>query len=234
MSANRDEMISPQAFAEVVRSRATEKVMSDQPLPERDMRELLGNLIATAGWAPFHRPCDAAHQSSTLSGIEPWRMYALDAAACRKLRTMLPPENAGKLPTMLAAANALIQVTWLPNPMSPHAIPPEQSSSGSEQLFAPTLENMEHIAAASAAVQNLLLCATSHGLRNYWSSGGGLLRSPEVFSWMGIPDREILLGSIFIFGESSEAVPSGASLVGSKLRERRGPKESWMQWVDIG
>jgi nitroreductase len=222
------ELLSPQSLAATLRARATEKVMSDEPLPVRDLRAVLSDSIAAAGWAPFHRPCDAVHQSQSLSGIEPWRMYALDASACRQLRAKLPTENAGKLPTMLAAANALIQVTWLPNP------PTADQPLGPGQLFAPTLENMEHIAAASSAIQNLLLCLTSHGLRNYWSSGGGVLRSPEVFDWLGIPQREILLGSIFVFSEVNEAIPSTATLVGSKLRERRTPANAWMQWVQIG
>ncbi len=52
---------------------------------------------------------------------------------------------------------------------------------GYEPGFAVTLTNVEHIAAAYAAIQNLLLAATARGIRNYWSSGG-VLRLPSVLN----------------------------------------------------
>ncbi len=225
-----DNALPEQHVDAVIRARATIKVMSDDPLPSADIRGTLDKLIATAGWAPFHRPCDAAHQvAGGLAGIEPWRMYALDANTCRQLRMRLPREIAGKLPAMLAAADALIQVTWLPNPTSDVTNDPLSLS----QPFEPTLENMEHIAAAAAAIQNLLLAATAQGFESYWSSGGGLLRTNEVFDWLGIPRSEILLGAIFLFGEATLDAAPDAIQVGSKLRERRSPKENWMRWVSL-
>ncbi len=213
---------------QAIRSRATIKVMAETDLPVRPMRSIVEQLIATAGWAPFHRPCDSSHQANNmLSGIEPWRMHALDAQGCRELRRRLPVENAGKLPTMLAAADALIQVTWLPNPVTAESTN-AANSRGEPILFTPTVENMEHIAATAAAIQNLLLSATSLGIRNYWSSGG-LLREPQVFQWLSIPSAEILLGSIFLFGPPQ----SDAIEVGSKLRDKRSELKQWMRWVEL-
>ena len=214
----------------VIRARSTIKVMSDEPLPTLDIRGILEDLIATAGWAPFHRPCDPVHQvTGGLTGIEPWRMHALDAAACRQLRLRLPHENAGKLPALLAAADALIQVTWLPNPSSTISADPLLPV----QPFEPSLENMEHIAATAAAIQNLLLAATAQGFHSYWSSGGGLLRTQEVFEWLGIPQSEILLGAIFLFGKVDSDPAVNAIQVGSKLRARRTRPENWMRWVSL-
>ena len=122
---------------------------------------------------------------------------------------------------MLAAAEALIQATWLPNP----GPLPEGAS------YAPTLENMEHIAAASAAVQSLLVAATARGFTTYWSSGG-ILRGAEVFRWLGIPSEEILLGAVFLF----PADPEGATVNPGKLRDKRGRLRDWRRWVtpDVG
>jgi len=46
-------------------------------------------------------------------------------------------------------------------------------------------------------VQNLLLLLTAHGMGTYWSSGAAL-RGPAMFGYLGIPERERLLGAIFI------------------------------------
>jgi len=207
---------------EAIRRRKTEKILSSSELPIGDQRALVNELLTLAGQAPFHRACEEHHrQPSAQAGVEPWRFHALDAATCRKLRLQLPSENAGKIPAMLAAADALIMATWLPNSG-------EAPAMGDEPGFAATLNNMEHIAAASAAIENLLLAATSRGVSNYWSSGG-VLRSTEVFALLGIPRSQILLGAVFLFPKEYGA----AELATSKLREHRGSLEAWSRWVSI-
>lgn len=209
---------------EAIRRRVTTKVFSSEPQPECGTRETIEELISAAGWAPFHRPCQTEHQiAGGLSGIVPWRMYALDAAACRKLRTLLPEEASGKMPSMLAAADALVQVTWLPNLQS------EDFKAAKGQLFEPTLANMEHIAAASAAIQNFLIAATARGIRSYWSSGGAHLRDARQQELLGIPSGEILLGAIFLFPSET----GDLKVVGSKLRQERPEKSKWSRWVEL-
>jgi len=210
-----------------IRERKTCKLLSDRDLTVSDRAETLQQLIELAGMAPFHRPCDECHRQpegldgpNGLDGIEPWRFYIVEAAFCRSLKQHLPEENAGKIPAMLAAADALILATWLPNPQPGHTYSVEESS------FAPTLANMEHIAATSAAVQNLLLAATARGIANYWSSGG-VLRSEQAYTRLGIPLNQILLGAIFLFPGETE----GAEVVGSKLREHRTPSTRWSRYV---
>ncbi|WP_420125530.1 nitroreductase family protein [Longimicrobium sp.] len=204
----------------VIRERRTSKVMADAPLPAVDARAMVEALAATAGWAPFHRVAARVHQESgALTSIVPWRFYLLDADGCRALRqALLERGNTSKIPRMLAAASALVQATWLPNP-------PKGPVTG---LFEATEENMEHVAAAGAAVQNLLLAATARGIRSYWSSGAAL-RGPEAFGWMGIPSGEILLGSLFLFpADTGEAEVSPGS-----HRDRRGAPADWARWVDL-
>lgn len=212
----------PMQTDEAIRSRKTVKILSDRDLPASDHCCQINEILTLAGQAPFHRACEEIHrQASSQSGIEPWRFHALDAASCRKLRTQIPRENAGKVPAMLAAADALIMTTWLPNSSDAPYV-------GDEPGFAATVNNMEHIAAASAAIQNLLLAATARGVLSYWSSGG-VLRSTEVFKLLGIPRLQILLGAVFLFPKEY----GEAELATSKLREHRGSRETWSRWVTL-
>ena len=205
---------------DVIRCRVTTKVLAEEPLPLTDISVSLQGLLELAGMAPFHRACDDIHRQKELCAIEPWRFHILDCEQCRSLSNQLPKENAGKIPSMLSAADALLLVTWLPNP------PSAPLKDG--HLFEASLGNMEHIAAASAAIQNLLLAATARGISNYWSSGG-VLRGTEVFQLLEIPVAEILLGAIFLF--PSEASP--AQRVGSKLRDKRCVPSSWSRSVVV-
>jgi nitroreductase len=199
-------------------NRKTTKVLTEVDLPTKDINQTLADLVKLAGMAPFHRACDEAHRSDTaLRGIEPWRFHLVDAANCRRLKRRIPLENAGKIPAMLAAADALILATWLPNLCTDVA-----------GLFDPTLANMEHIAATSAAVQNLLLAATARGISTYWSSGG-ILRDAEVFRMLGIRDCEVLLAAIFLFPTETGT----AEVVGSKLRAHRCQAANWSRSVAI-
>jgi nitroreductase len=204
----------------VIRERRTTKVLADEPLPAAGARETAEALVATAGWAPFHRVAARVHQESgALTSIVPWRFYLVDADGCRALRqALLERGDKSKIPRMLAAATALIQATWLPNP----------AKGPVAGLFEATEENMEHVAAAGAAVQNLLLAATARGIRNYWSSGSAL-RTPEAFGWMGIPAGEILLGSIFLFPTDT----GDAEVNAGSHRDRRGAPTDWARWVAL-
>lgn len=194
-------------------------MLAEAPLPIATDRALIDQLIESAGWAPFHRPAAQMHRGE-LSSIVPWRCYSLDAATCRKLREYLVSNgDESKLPKMLAAADALIVVTWLPNP---------PKSDIGNQLFEPTVDNMEHLAAASAAVQNLLIAATAHDVANYWSSGGAL-REDAIKKRLGIPAAEILLGAIFLFPQKCENV----DIAPGKLRDLRGTPNTWSRWVEL-
>lgn len=204
----------------VIRARRTTKVLADEPLPAVSVRETVEALAAAAGWAPFHKPAAKAHlEAGALTSIVPWRFHLVDAPACRALReVLLERGDRSKIPRLLGAATALVQATWLPNP-------PKGPVAG---LFEATEENMEHVAAAGAAVQSLLLGATARGIPTYWSSGG-VLRGAEAFGWLGIPAGEIPLGSIFLF----PAEHPGAEVNPGAHRDRRGTPADWSRWVDL-
>jgi nitroreductase len=215
-----------EAFEQLVQRRKTVKVLSQEAFPANDHRMVVDRLIAAAGWAPFHKVCGVDHRGDDqLGGIQPWRFHALDAAACRRLRPAVQcNEAAGKIPAMLAAADAMIMATWLPNP------PADALAAEDYEGFEPTLGNIEHIAAAAAAVQSLLLAATSAGFETYWSSGG-VLRSAEIFGRLGIPARQRLLGAVFLFPLAAPASET-VQIAESKLRAQRSPMDQWRRWVD--
>ena len=208
-----------------IRERRTLKVLADptQPRPECDaaFEGELREMLEIAGHAPFHYPADPGHREGALDSPVPWRFHVLPSSVCRAL---IPWSEAtevaiGKVNNMLAVAQACVLVTWLPDATADGATPGFQE-------FDPSRRNMEHIAAASSAVQNLLLVATDRDLPNYWSSGG-YFRSEQAYAHLEIDPREILLGSIFLFpaeAENTDARPG-------KHRDTRGPLESWSRTV---
>ncbi|MEL6747072.1 MAG: nitroreductase family protein [Pseudomonadota bacterium] len=227
-------------LSQVIRARRTAKVLADptDPLPLTELdRATIDQWVADAGWAPFHYPCAPVHRrgaegngagaiSPALTSPAPWRMYQLDGRGCRSLLAALVDRaDAGKIRDMLAAAAAMIVVTWLPDPPADQAA---TSSDGSDARFAATDQNAEHIAAAGAAVQNLLLRATSDGWQTYWSSGG-ILRGAEMFQALGINPSERALGAIFIFPPDT----GPAEVRPGKLREARGKLRDWSRWVEL-
>lgn len=215
MSAERD-------LDTAIRERVTTKVLADEAFPAKEKTPDLTPLLELAGMAPFHRACEDPYRCDGQTGIEPWRFHCLDAPGCRELRNRLPAEETGNIPLMLNSADALIMATWLPN------APSSEFELDEKQLFEPTLGNMEHIAAASAAIQNLLLAATSRGIPSYWSSGG-VLRTALVYEHIGIASEEILLGAVFLFPNETRE----ARVVGSKLRDKRTQAECWSRQVEL-
>ena len=143
-----------------ISTRRTDKVLCDpaQPLESGGpTRDLMDELIAVAGNAPFHYPSNAQHHDE-LSACVPWRAYKLDTDTCRVLmKRLLDAGDTTKIPNMLAASCCLVQVTWLPDP---------DAGEDNGCLFAGTQRNMEHVAAASAFVQSLLVAATEAGVSN--------------------------------------------------------------------
>lgn len=66
---------------------------------------------------------------------------------------------------------------------------------------------IEEIAAASAAVQNVLLAAASLGIASFWSTGG-MTHSPALKQYLELGEHDIVLGLIFL-GYTDEAQKPG-------------------------
>lgn len=218
-------MTAPSPAKTVISNRRTHKVLGDvqKPLTAAETKPgILDELLAAAGNAPAHYACDRSHLSSMSSPV-PWRAYKLDQISCRKLmRHMIQTGDTTKIPNMLAAAEFLVQVTWLPD-----AGTIRNAAAGKEDIaFDGTMRNMEHIAAASSFVQSLLLVADEAGFRTYWSSGGPL-RCAEIFAELEIPDTELLLGSILLFPTEV----GDAEVKAGSMAEKRGKLDDWSRWV---
>lgn len=217
----------------VIQARQTKKIFADPASPP-DIPEgfdaSVWEAVELAGWAPFHYPVSPSHRITEDESVVPWRFYVLGHVACRTLIKQinrLAAEYAddrlwadaptSKIPQMLAAAGAMVQVTWMPDP-------PIQNATATQKAERKK-RNAEHAAAAAAAVQNLLLAATARGIDTYWSSGG-VLRTEPVFDLLGIPYNQAFIGSVFLFPPSVSD-----NYVTGKLRDRRGPTESWARRI---
>ena len=135
---------------------------------------------------------DLAHQAPTHRLTQPWRFSVLDQPAITRLGAFLratpaiaavpdPQKGAAKLAKLLdrlGTIGAMIQVTWVRDAN-------------------PDIDLEEH-AAASAAVQNLLLAATAIGLGSFWSTNPAL-GHPLTLAWGGAdPTKEGFLGSVWL------------------------------------
>ncbi|MEQ9105649.1 MAG: nitroreductase family protein [Rhodothermales bacterium] len=197
----------------IIRKRRTWKVIGSptHPLPAEDSMPLVRDVLEVAAWAPYHHAIKG-------DVPQPWRVHVLDATACRTLAADLAKDpEAGKYPGMLATASALLMVNWLPEGSFKH---------GRKPSFKGTLVNMEHIAAVSAFIQNVLLAATDRGLETYWSSGGLLAERPWARK-LGIPKDELLLGAVFLFPDDA---PGG---VPGKHRDKLAPIDAWSRQVHL-
>ena len=181
-----------EAVARVIENRKTLKVLGDPnaPLTISAAEAVIGDrqvqdALQRAGMAPFH------YDRGVETIAEPWRAHVLTHVCCRSLAKQLPDwldigASAGKLAAMLAACGSLVIVTWLPQFRQAADTKPEQWDVDDE-----------HLAAASAMVQSLLLLLTARGMGTYWSSGG-VLKLPAVQQRLGIPPEEKLLAAVFV------------------------------------
>lgn len=160
--------------------RRTSKVFSGAAVD----RALVQHLVEAAVMAPNHRL------------TQPWRFAALDAAGVSRLVAMVqtPPicqvVEAGRLVAIcerMARCGAMVQVTCL------RSLDPERQR--------------EDLAATAAAVQNLLLAATGHGLGSFWSTSP-LMADPRVLRWFGAdPAAEAHVATVWL-GLAAEQPPS--------------------------
>ena len=219
-------MSEPLSTSSCIRQRRTLKVLADVdrpwPPPDPQFKSVMVELMHLAACAPFHYACDASHQTDALDSPAPWRFYAVDGQRARALLNYVKTldEPLGKIGSMLAAANGLVMVTWLPDPA-------DDPGAVEFQSFVPSRRNMEHIAATAAAIQNMLLAATERGVDSYWSSGGAVLRGQSVYRQLGIPSNQVLLAAVFLFPSDTQDADTktGAN------RGKCGKQSRWVKWV---
>ncbi len=224
---------------DIIKNRKTQKVLANEPWSidsdQKKLKKEIDELLDLAAYAPYHKKCHT-HYSEVENGLDscvPWRFYVLTTKNCRTLYHYIAQKDikAGKVSNMLAAADALLLVTWLPDPSEAADTDGKEESQTKEPFpYTGNVRNMEHIAAASAAIQNVLIGATARNIPNYWSSGGQL-RNLLLRQYLEISLKEILLGAIFLFPE--DAASRNATIKPGSMRDQGKEKPTWSKWLEL-
>jgi nitroreductase len=75
----------------------------------------------------------------------------------------------------------------------------------------PKIPALEEIAAASCAIQNLLLGATALGIASYWGSGG-MAYHPAMKSFLKLGEEDVVLGILYL-GYSDKTERTGKRMI---------------------
>ncbi len=211
---------------DIIQRRKTTKVFAvndGNVLPELDVNRsnrfdrMMLECIAAAGMAPFHYARKA-------NGVpEPWRFYQLKQSRCRQLADELPAIvtfPVGRVPELLKGCDCLVLVTWIPQNL-------EKGGDLDPNKLAQV--NEEHLAATSAAVQNLLLLCESLGWSSYWASGG-VLNNSAVFDRLEICRSEKLCAAVFVQYEL--ATDTNFERLPGKQRSSRTQMNCWTKIIE--
>jgi nitroreductase len=187
-------------------ARRTHKVLGGAGPEPASFAAALQESLEVAGMAPFHFA-----RSEEIP--EPWRLRAFVGAGLERVRGELDAAGVlyAKLPAIFGGAGALVQATWLPEAR------PER--------------DCEHLAAASAAVQNLLLAMHARGFASYWCSAP-VLGKADAARILGVDPAEAYLGSLF-FGVRLPAPEEAERGFIGKMHARRTPGAAgWSSWTE--
>jgi nitroreductase len=187
-------------IVQTIKNRRTIKPekMNGRVIPE----DIIVDILSMADWAPTH------------ARTEPWRFIVIANNKVKEFvarhanlykkhtdPTAFTPEKFDKIIRNGNNVSHII-IAWMkriPN----HKIP-----------------EIEEVAAASAAVQNLLLTATAHGIGTFWSTGG-LTHHPALKEEFKMGDEDIILGIIYL-GYSDEPFKEGNRMI---------PLSEKIEWV---
>lgn len=214
---------------DIIKKRKTQKILAESSwksdVSHKELKALIDELLDLAAHAPYHYRAHEDHIQKELSSCLPYRVYILNTEKCRETVQFMEDSDikSGKIKNLLLSSNALLVFTWLPETHS-------ENTDGARHInFEGNLKNMEHIAATSAAIQNVLLGATAREIPNYWSSGGPL-RTDALKNYLGIPLDEIVLGTIFIYPKDAEK--RDARIIPGAMRNEGKAINTWSKWVD--
>lgn len=184
----------------IISGRRTTKAasMNGKKIPDEQVKELL----ALADWAPTH------------GRTEPWRFYVYSGEALKKFgrehaelyvahtpEDKLNPDTPGKL----------MAATEMPSHLLVAVMKRGEN---------PKIPAIEEIAAASAAVQNILLGAEALGISCIWNSGG-MSHKPAFKEYLKINQEDIVLGLIYM-GYTDEPKREG---------KRNIPLQDKVKWI---
>ena len=149
--------------------------MNGQIIPDETVNEIL----ALADWAPTH------------GRTEPWRFFVYGGEALKqfgKIHAELywnnTPEDKRQEATYEKLLHNIDKVS--------HLVIAVMKRGQNEKI-----PQLEEVAAASAAIQNILLGATALGISSFWSTGG-MTHKPALKEYLGLAQEDIIMGLIFL------------------------------------
>lgn len=82
------------------------------------------------------------------------------------------------------------------------------------------IPEVEEIEAVACSVQNMALTATAYGIASFWGSGG-VTYTPELKSFLGLGEKDLCLGYLYLGYTETIVQPS-----------RRSPIRDKVEWID--
>ena len=158
--------------------------MNGQKIPDETVKELL----ELAHWAPTH------------GRTEPWQFHVYTGEALLQfgldhgnLYWNNTPEETRMQGTKEKLENNIKNVS--------HLVVSVMKRGANDKI-----PQLEEIAAAAAAVQNILLGATAMGIASFWNTGGMTLK-PAMKQYLGLSADDIVLGLIYLGYTDEPAKP---------------------------
>lgn len=164
-------------ISEVIKTRRTVKPskMNGKIVPDEEVKKLL----ELADWAPTHKHTEP-WRFIVYSGTKAMEFVSSHAELYRKSTPEDKFKN-DKYEKILANGNNLSHIIVCVMKRDTEKRVPE----------------IEEISASSAAIQNILLAATSLGIANFWSTGG-MTHSDEMKEFLGLNVDDNVLGLVYL------------------------------------
>lgn len=172
-------------IAELIRTRRSvyPKSYSDDRVPD----DIISEMLESANWAPTHKM------------TEPWRFTVFcdeGIEAFAEFQAERYIKSSGKKPDK----DKIKKLKSKPL-MCSHII-----SIGMKRHK--SIPKMEEISAVAAAVQNMQLTATAHGVGCYWSTGG-VTYDKDANSFFDLGEKDLLMGFLYIGMPKKDKWPKG-------------------------
>lgn len=151
--------------------------------------------------ATIHELLELAHWAPTHGRTEPWQFFVYTGEALNKfgldhgnLYWSNTPEETRQQATKEKLENNIKNVS--------HLVVCAMKRGANEKI-----PQIEEIAAASAAIQNILIGATAMGIASFWNTGGMTLK-PAMKQYLGLGAEDLVLGLVFL-GYTDEPAKAG-------------------------
>jgi nitroreductase len=151
-------------------------------------KEIIDMILESAIWAPNH------------GGTEPWCFVVFQKQAKEHLASFLATAYKNKIAGENFSERKYQNLKTWPA-MSPLIIAVCMKPGTN-----PKIPEFEEARAVSAAIQNMMLMAQSHGIYSYWSTGK-LIYSDAFKEYLHLQDEDHVIGLLY-FGYSDEKIQS--------------------------